>query len=155
MEQTIKAIALDVDGVLTDGTVWWDLSGGEQKRFNFHDIMGISRASKKGVVFVLISGERNSIVDRLATKLKIDEVYQGCSDKASALRSFADLNNIPLSSICFMGDDINDLEAMKIAGYSAAPFNAHQSVHDIVNFITKKPAGFGAVREFLDSLNLV
>ncbi|MBX9577422.1 MAG: HAD hydrolase family protein [Chthoniobacterales bacterium] len=148
----IKAIVLDIDGVLTDGTFWWDLNGGEQKRFSFRDVMGIVRAGRKGILFALISGEENVMVDRLAAKLNIDSVYQGCSDKASALRSFAKEKNLSLSEICFMGDDINDLDAIEIAGYSAAPANAHESVLSAVDFVVRKSGGDGAVRELIDSL---
>ncbi len=155
MMPTIKAIALDIDGVLTDGTFLWDSNGGEQKRFNFRDVMGIVRAGRQGVIFALISGEKNSIVDRLAAKLNISSVYQGCSDKAAAIRSFAKENNLALSDICFMGDDINDLEALNIVGYSAAPSNAHESVLSIVNFVTQKEGGMGAVRELIDCLNIL
>ena len=151
----IKAIVLDVDGVLTDGTFWWDLNGGEQKRFSFRDVMGIVRAGRKGILFTLISGEKNVMVDRLAAKLNIDSVYQGCSDKASALRSFAKEKNLSLSEICFMGDDINDLDAIEIAGCSAAPANAHESVLRAVDFVAKKSGGDGAVRELIDSLIVI
>lgn len=155
MSPKIKAIALDVDGVLTDGTFWWDLHGGEQKRFNFRDVMGIVRAGRKGILFALISGEKNPIVDRLAEKLNIKSVYQGCADKASALHSFAKEKNLSLSEICFMGDDINDLDAMKIAGYSAAPANAHESVLHVVDFVAKREGGMGAVRELIDFLKII
>jgi len=151
----IKAIVLDVDGVLTDGTFWWDLNGGEQKRFSFRDVMGIVRAGRKGILFALISGEKNPIVDRLAAKLQISSVYQGCSDKAEALRSFTKEKNLFLSDICFMGDDINDLDAIKIAGYSAAPANAHENVLAVVDHVTKKSGGMGAVRELIDFLEVL
>jgi len=100
----VKAIAIDVDGVLTDGTFWWDAAGAELKRFSFRDIMGISRASRAGVIFV--------------------------------------------------GDDVNDLPAIGLAGFSAAPADAHQSVRDAVKLVTQHPGGNGAVREMLDYLNL-
>lgn len=155
MIPNIKAIVLDVDGVLTDGTFWWDLNGGEQKRFSFRDVMGIVRAGRKGLLFALISGEKNSIVDRLAAKLQITSVYQGCTDKAEALRSFAKEQNLSLSEICFMGDDINDLDAIKLAGYSAAPADAYASVLSVVNLVTKKSGGMGAVRELIDFLKIL
>jgi 3-deoxy-D-manno-octulosonate 8-phosphate phosphatase (KDO 8-P phosphatase) len=149
----IKAVALDVDGVLTDGTFWWDADGAELKRFSFRDVMGIARATRAGIVFALISGERNATVDRYAAKLGITHVWQGCKDKAAALREFAATTSLELSAICFMGDDVNDLSAMAIAGYSAAPADAHESVLATVKLITKRPAGLGAVRELLDALN--
>jgi 3-deoxy-D-manno-octulosonate 8-phosphate phosphatase (KDO 8-P phosphatase) len=151
----IKAVALDVDGVLTDGTFLWDAHGSEQKKFHFRDVMGISRASKRGIRFALISGERNGIVDRIARKFGITDIHQGCSDKAAALISFSEKSGIPLNQIAFMGDDINDLEVLRIAGLSAAPADAHSSVLAIARFISVKNGGCGAVRDFLDHLGFV
>ena len=150
----IKAVALDVDGVLTDGTFWWGADGSELKRFSFRDIMGVSRAMRRGVLFALISGEQNALVDRYAAKMQITNVFQGCRDKEAALRSFAETQKLSLANICFMGDDVNDLGAMKIAGFSAAPANAHDSVISAATYVTKCPAGYGAVRELLDYLRL-
>ena len=150
----IKAVALDVDGVLTDGTFWWDIGGEELKRFSFRDVLGIARATRNGMVFALISGEKNSIVDRYAAKLAITHVWQGCKDKAVALREFAVVQSLDLSEICFMGDDVNDLSAMELAGFTAAPADAHESVIAAVKFVSKRTAGMGAVRELLDFLML-
>jgi 3-deoxy-D-manno-octulosonate 8-phosphate phosphatase (KDO 8-P phosphatase) len=146
----IKAIALDVDGVLTDGTFWWGPDGQEWKRFSFRDIMGVSQGTKAGLIFALISGEDTPLVDRYAHKMNIHSVFKGCKDKGAALKEFAEKNRLPLQAIAFMGDDINDLGAMKVAGLSAAPANAHGDVLSIVNFIAKNPGGQGAVRELVD-----
>ena len=148
----IKAVALDVDGVLTDGTFWWAPDGTEMKRFSFRDVMGVARASRRGIIFALISGEQNALVDRYAAKLAITSVYQGCKDKEAALRAFAQARGLELADICFMGDDINDLDAMKIAGLSAAPADAHESVLAAVGYVAKRNGGSGAVRELLDHL---
>jgi len=146
----IRAVALDVDGVLTDGTFFWGQNGAEFKQFSFSDIMGISLASKAGLVFTLISGEDNNLIDRFAEKMKIEYISKGCKDKASAIISFSKKTNIDLSKICFMGDDINDLAALELVGVSAAPANAHDTVKKRVDIITKKSGGKGAVRELLD-----
>lgn len=148
----IKAVALDVDGVLTDGAFWWGPDNAEWKRFSFRDVMGISRASKAGFVFALISGEENALITRYARKMKITNVYQGCKDKTVALRSFAESQGLDLSQVCFMGDDINDVPALQLAGLGAAPANAHPSVLAVARFIAKRPGGQGAVRELLDYL---
>jgi 3-deoxy-D-manno-octulosonate 8-phosphate phosphatase (KDO 8-P phosphatase) len=148
----IKAVALDVDGVLTDGTFWWDAHGAELKRFSFRDVMGIARATRAGMSFALISGEKNGIVDRYAAKMGVTHVRQGCKDKAAALREFSAEHSVALDQICFMGDDINDLGAMAIAGFTAAPSDAHESVLKTANLVTNRPGGQGAVRELLDFL---
>jgi len=146
----IKAIALDVDGVLTDGFFYWSVNGEELKKFSFSDVMGVSLGSKAGLIFALISGEDNILIDRFAGKMGIVDIYKGCKDKAAALQSFADKHGLDFSEICFMGDDINDLKALAVAGFSAAPANAHDSVKKQVTLVTKKSGGQGAVRELVD-----
>jgi 3-deoxy-D-manno-octulosonate 8-phosphate phosphatase (KDO 8-P phosphatase) len=148
----IKAIALDVDGVLTDGSFWWGPDGQEWKRFNFRDIMGISQGQKAGIQFALISGEDSPLVDRFAKKMNITAVFKGCKDKGSAFKEFAARSGLAPEAIAFMGDDINDLGAMKLAGLSAAPANAHPSVLAQVKFTAKGFGGRGAVRELVDHL---
>ena len=112
----IKLIAMDVDGVLTDGSFWWGPNGEEWKRFHFADIMGLSRARKAGLLLALISGEDSPLIDRLAAKMQIGDVEKSCKDKAAALRRIAALHHLSLDEICFMGDDVNDLPALEIAG---------------------------------------
>jgi 3-deoxy-D-manno-octulosonate 8-phosphate phosphatase (KDO 8-P phosphatase) len=150
--QRIRAVALDVDGVLTDGGLWWGPSGEEWKRFCFADIMGVSLARRAGLELALISGEDSPLVDRFAQKMHIRHVAKGCRDKATALREFAAAANLELAEICYMGDDVNDLPAMQIAGFSAAPANAAQEVLARADFIARSAGGNGAVRELMDAL---
>ena len=149
---SIKAVALDVDGVLTDGTFWWGPDGQEWKRFSFRDVMGIARACRAGLIFVLISGEDSPLVDRFAEKLGLKDVVKGCKNKTAALQEFARRHGLELSEIAFMGDDVNDLEAMNIVGCSAVPANAHASILAAAGFVATRPGGHGAVRELLDFL---
>jgi 3-deoxy-D-manno-octulosonate 8-phosphate phosphatase (KDO 8-P phosphatase) len=148
----VKAIALDVDGVLTDGGVWWGPDGQEWKRFCFADIMGVSLARKAGLIVALISGEDSPLVDRFAAKMGLTDVEKNCKDKASALRRFAERRGLALSEICFMGDDVNDLSAMRLAGIAAAPASAHSAARACASFIAAQPGGNGAVRELVDAL---
>lgn len=154
MLNVIKAIALDVDGVLTDGTFCWGPDGQESKRFSFRDVMGISQASKAGVIFALISGENSPLVDRFGEKVGIDpqNIFKGCRNKDEALRKFATNRGLELGEIAFMGDDINDLAAMRLAGCCAAPADAHLQVRQIARFVCHSGGGQGAVREFIDHL---
>lgn len=145
-----KAIALDVDGVLTDGGVWWGPNGEEWKRFSFADVMGVSLACKAGILVALISGEDSPLVDRFAAKLNLTDIFKGCKDKASALRAFAERQGLRLEDICFMGDDVNDLAAMEIAGLSAAPADARPAVRRRADVVTQAPGGNGAVRELVE-----
>src|SRR5215471_10316822 len=150
--QKIRGLAIDVDGVLTDGGLWWGPNGEEWKRFCFADIMGVSLARRAGFILALISGENSSLVDRYAEKMLIKHLVKGCRDKASAVRDFASAAGMSLAEICFMGDDVNDLPAMAISGFSAAPADAAALVLERVNFVTKAAGGNGAVRELVDAL---
>jgi 3-deoxy-D-manno-octulosonate 8-phosphate phosphatase (KDO 8-P phosphatase) len=148
----IKALALDVDGVLTDGGVWWGPEGQEWKRFCFADIMGVSRALKAGLIVALISGEDSPLVDRFAQKLGIRYVEKGCKDKASALKKFAGEATLNVHEICFMGDDVNDLAAMRLAGKAAAPADAQPEVCSAAAFVSTRKGGNGAVRELIEAI---
>jgi 3-deoxy-D-manno-octulosonate 8-phosphate phosphatase (KDO 8-P phosphatase) len=148
----IKGIAMDVDGVLTDGGVWWGPNGEEWKRFHFADIMGLSLARKSGMVIALISGENSPLVDRLASKLGIGDVHKDCKDKAGALRAFSARHGLRLQEVCFVGDDVNDLPALIIAGLSACPADARPSIREHCQVVTTLTGGNGAVREVVDML---
>jgi 3-deoxy-D-manno-octulosonate 8-phosphate phosphatase (KDO 8-P phosphatase) len=150
--EQIRAIALDVDGVLTDGGFWWGADGEELKRFCFADVMGLSLARRAGVLLALISGENSPLVDRYAEKMLISHVVKGSRDKANALRQFSASAGIALEQICFMGDDINDLAAMRIAGFSAAPANAAPAVLAMAGLVTRSNGGNGAVRELVEAM---
>jgi 3-deoxy-D-manno-octulosonate 8-phosphate phosphatase (KDO 8-P phosphatase) len=148
----ICALALDVDGTLTDGGLWWGVTGEETKRFCFADVMGVSLGRRAGLRIALISGEDSPLVDRYASKLLLEDVTRGCRDKAAALRAFAERRDLRLDEICYMGDDVNDVPAMQIAGLAAAPADAHQEVLAVASFISTRPGGNGAVRELVDAL---
>jgi 3-deoxy-D-manno-octulosonate 8-phosphate phosphatase (KDO 8-P phosphatase) len=141
---------MDVDGVLTDGTFVWTASGEESKRFCFEDIMGLARARRAGIVLGLISGEDGALVDRLGSKIGAQSVAKGCKDKAKALRDFSGRTAIPLERIAFIGDDVNDLPALAIAGFSAAPANAQPSVKASVALVLERGGGNGAVRQLVE-----
>ncbi len=154
--QSLQAIAFDVDGVLTDGTLGWNSgSHDEIKRFSFADIMGISLLRRLGLKLALISGEPSPLVDRYAAKMHLHHVVKGTRDKAGALREFTQKFSIPLDRTCFFGDDVNDLFAMEIAGVCACPANAAAEVREHValhGFLSTQPGGGGAVRDFSDTL---
>ena len=150
MFENIKAIAMDVDGVLTDGTFWWSANGDEAKRFCYADVSGIPLGREAGIRYALISGESSpasmTLVQRYADKLKITDVYKGCHDKAAAVRDFAQKHTLQLSEICFIGDDIPDLPALEIVGLAIVPANAK------AHLVTVQNGGFGVVREIIDAI---
>jgi 3-deoxy-D-manno-octulosonate 8-phosphate phosphatase (KDO 8-P phosphatase) len=155
---TLQAIAFDVDGVLTDGTLTWSPHGDESKSFSFTDIMGVSLLRRIGIKMALISGEPSPLVDLYAKKMHIPFVAKGTRDKAAALRDFTAKFNLSLAETCFFGDDVNDLFPMEIAGLCACPSNAaaevltYVSSRDRTGFISTQPGGHGAVRSFADAI---
>ena len=154
--RSLQAIAFDVDGVLTDGTLLWSTGTvDETKRFSFADIMGISLLRRLGLKLALISGEPSPLVDRYAAKMHLHHVVKGTRDKAAAIQDFATRFNLALAQTCFFGDDVNDLSAMEIAGLCACPANAATEVREYVvehGFVSTKAGGGGAVRDFTDTL---
>jgi 3-deoxy-D-manno-octulosonate 8-phosphate phosphatase (KDO 8-P phosphatase) len=149
---SIAALVMDVDGVLTDGTFIWSTSGEESKRFSFEDVMGLSRARQAGLELGLISGEDSVLVDRFASKLGIRCVTKGCKDKGAALQDFCRTTGIPLERTAFMGDDVNDLPALAIAGLSVAPANAQPQVKTKVSMVMERGGGQGAVRMLIEMI---
>jgi 3-deoxy-D-manno-octulosonate 8-phosphate phosphatase (KDO 8-P phosphatase) len=146
----IKAIALDFDGVLTDGGFWWGPDGAEWKRLSFADVMGVSLARKAGLSFTIVSGEDSPLVVRFAAKMNLADIAIGCKDKAAALAAFARRHGLAPEEICFMGDDVNDLAAMEWAGLAAAPADARPAVLRKADIVTAAKGGNGAVRELVD-----
>ena len=149
----LRAIAFDVDGVLTDGLLTWSSAGEESKSFSFADIMGVSLLRRLDIKMALISGEPSPIVDLYAEKMRIEFVAKGIRDKAGALREFVSHAGVSLQQTCFFGDDVNDLPAMEIAGMCACPANAAGEVLRTVagrGFVAPAPGGRGAVRALAD-----
>jgi len=143
---------MDVDGVLTDGTVSLDQDGREIRTVNFKDVMAVSLGRRAGLVFALVSGEGGPLLDVIASKLGITDVYPRCKDKAAAVRDFAERHEVDLNEVCFIGDDVNDVEAMTVCGFGAAPANAHRSAANQAKLVTTRAGGAGAVREVIDYL---
>jgi 3-deoxy-D-manno-octulosonate 8-phosphate phosphatase (KDO 8-P phosphatase) len=146
----IDALVMDVDGVLTDGTFLWSASGEESKRFSFEDVMGLSRARQAGLILGLISGEDSVLVDRFAAKIGIVNVAKGCRDKGAALKQFSQSTGIPLEHTAFIGDDVNDLPALRIAGFGVAPGNAQPAVKAAAALVLDRHGGQGAVRQLVE-----
>lgn len=154
MFERVRAIATDVDGVLTDGVFWWGTNGEEFKRFSFADVTGIALARKAGIPMALISGESSesgmALVQRFADKLQISDVYKGCHDKAGAVTEFALRHKLELSEVCFIGDDVPDLPAMEIVGIPVAPANAQTAAKEKAAWIASRDGGCGVLREVID-----
>jgi 3-deoxy-D-manno-octulosonate 8-phosphate phosphatase (KDO 8-P phosphatase) len=148
----IRAIVLDIDGILTDGSFWWGPNGEEFKRFAASDVTGISLALKAGLLVTLICTDDSPLVERYARKIGVTDIVTGCTDKTAAVRAFAERNGIDLGDICFVGHEINDVAAMAVVGLAAAPSNAQPVAKHWASFVSHFPAGNGAVRQIVESI---
>lgn len=146
----IKILLTDVDGVLTDGGMYYTEEGLVMKRYHVHDGMGASLLKQKGILLGLISTDVSPIGRSRGEKLKFDFIYTGLWDKPSALEEICKKTGYTKENIAFIGDDVNDLGILSLVGFSAAPANAIKPVKKLVNYVCKKSGGEGAYRELAD-----
>lgn len=145
-----KLLLLDVDGVLTDGSVTYSGEDIESKSFNIKDGLGIKLLQSAGISVGIITGRTSPMVERRAKELGISTVVQGREDKGAALEEVAIAAGLDSSQIAYMGDDLPDLSALKKAGLAMAPQDAHSDVLSCVDWTAMKAGGQGAVREACD-----
>ena len=148
----IRMVLLDVDGVLTDGGLYYTADGHELKRFHAHDGYGIQRGRESGLTFGIISGRTTPIVEARARVLKIDDVVQGAGDKVAAMRDIQRRRGFADEEFAFIGDDLFDIPLLRTVGLSGAPPNAIAEVRRSVHYVTRAAGGQGAVREFIDMI---
>lgn len=148
----VKLVVADVDGVLTDGGVYYGADGEVMKRFSIRDGMGVERLRDVGVPTAIITGEASPSVDKRAAKLSIDILYLSCKDKPGALREIMEKQGVAAEEIAYIGDDVNDLEAMKLVGLAACPADAVKQVREIAHYVCAAPGGHGAFRELAEQI---
>ncbi len=150
--ERIRCVVLDVDGVLTDGRIILDGGGGEWKFFDVRDGLGISLAGRLGLEVVFLTGRKSEVVSRRAAELSVRQVLQGIDDKAAAMKRLLEQRDLAREEIAFLGDDLPDLPAMNAAGLSGAVADASPEVREAADWVSSRPGGRGAVREFLEYL---
>ncbi len=153
--KAIKMMVTDCDGCLTDGGMYYSEKGDELKKFNTKDGAAISSIKNIGVIVGIITGENKDINTRRANKLQMDFVLQGITDKASALNDLCQKYSITPNEILYIGDDLNDLEAIKLVGHSACPADAAETIASCVDYVAKRNGGNGAVREIIEHFFVV
>ena len=147
----IKLLVLDVDGVLTDGSIYIDANGNESKKFYVHDGYGIvSIREKFGIETVVISGRSSKALLHRLKELNITKFWVGQTDKLAAIDIILQEGSIASHQILFVGDDIPDLDVIENVGLFVAVSNAHKIVKNKAHYITQKSGGRGAVREVCD-----
>jgi 3-deoxy-D-manno-octulosonate 8-phosphate phosphatase (KDO 8-P phosphatase) len=152
LAEKIKLLVLDVDGVLTDGSIILDGGDNELKAFHVRDGHGVKMLMRAGINVAIITGRSSKVVERRAKELGISEVFQKCHDKAIAYRRLADKYSLQDSEIAYVGDDIVDISVLRMCGFPVAVSDAEDEVKASVRMITKKAGGRGAVREVCNFL---
>ncbi len=146
----VKMLVMDVDGTLTDGKIYVGDKGEVFKAFNVKDGYRLINMDKYNLIPVIITGKKSEILAKRAADLNIEEVYQGIDDKLKILNELLDRYQITYENVAYIGDDVNDIECMKVCYLKACPADAIGEVIDVVDYVCKANGGNGAVREFID-----
>lgn len=145
--ERVKILVLDVDGVLTDGRLFYHDDGTESKAFDVRDGHGTKMLKQAGIETVLISGRSSPSVDKRASDIGITSVIQGVRDKVSILEKLVSERGLKLEEVAFVGDDVVDLTVMNRVGFAVAVADASEYLFDTAHYVTLAPGGRGAVRE--------
>jgi 3-deoxy-D-manno-octulosonate 8-phosphate phosphatase (KDO 8-P phosphatase) len=149
----VRLVVTDCDGVLTDGGVYYSGAGEALKRFHIRDGMGVERLrALAGIETAIVSGERSPSLQKRAEKLGIAECRLGVKDKAAVVEAIARERGLPLESLAYIGDDVNDLEPMGLVGLAACPGDAFAAVRARAQLVTAARGGHGAFRELAEVL---
>lgn len=150
--QTVQLMAFDVDGVFTDGTLYYGIEGDALKAFNILDGLGLKLLQKAGIKTAIITGRQSPMVERRFSELGVDFIIQGREDKGNALQQLADQLSLQHQEVGYMGDDFPDLTTRDRADFFATVPNAPAQVQQAASFVTVKSGGHGAVRELCEFL---
>lgn len=148
----IKMFLTDCDGCLTDGGMYYSEFGDELKKFNTRDGMGFALLKQKGIITGIITSERVDLNRRRAEKMKLDILKSGCKDKLSVIKCICEERGIDIENVCYIGDDINDVEAIKAVGYGCCPADAISEVKEVATYVTKARGGEGVIREVVGEI---
>lgn len=148
----IKFLVMDVDGTLTDGKIYMSANGELFKAFDIKDGYTIYTLDQIGIVPIIITGRKSEIVSKRAAELKITECHQGVNDKLAKLNEILAKYNGTLDEVAYIGDDFNDMDCIKVCGYTACPNDAEESIKPLVNYVCKYNGGEGALRDFVKQI---
>jgi len=146
----LKLMAFDVDGVLTEGLLYYTDSGIEIKAFNGHDGVGLRMLQRAGISLAIITGRNSLCVEKRMKDLDIEHVFQGIDNKLEVMQSLLSKLGLSPDEAGYMGDDIVDLQVLDVCGFAAAPADCQERVKNYVQVISSKGGGRGAVREICE-----
>lgn len=147
-----KLILTDIDGVWTDGGMYYDQTGNEWKKFHTYDSAGVLLAHQMHIPVGIITGEKTEIVRRRAEKLKVDFLYQGVVDKLEVVMDLINEMNISLAEVAYIGDDLNDIKVLLKVGFPGVPSSAPSYMRKLGKISLMKCGGEGVFREFVENL---
>ncbi len=148
----IRVLMLDLDGVLTDGRIYYGNHGDEIKCFDMQDGLGIVSLKKLGVPTIVVSGRKSKVNERRMKEINVQKLYQNISNKLAVFEKTLKKCRLKPEHICYVGDDIIDLPVMKKAGVAVAVPNAVRMVKEVAHYVTEARGGEGAVREVIDMI---
>lgn len=146
----IRYLVVDVDGTMTDSGIYYDSFGNEWKRFSTRDAAGFFAAKRAGIAVVVLTGRECAATMRRMNELGVEHLYQNVKDKAVFLKRFMNEKRIAKEEMGYIGDDLNDLAAMGLAGFVACPVDACREVKEIADYISPIKGGYGAVRDAVE-----
>lgn len=148
----VKLILTDIDGVWTDGGMYYDQNGNEWKKFHTYDSAGVLFAHRAGIPVGIITSENTQIVERRAKKLKVDYLFQGASNKLEIAQQLCQKLNITLKNVAYLGDDLNDIELLKSVGIAGVPASAPNYIRSLTTISLTLKGGEGVFREFVEAI---
>lgn len=145
----IKMFLTDCDGCLTDGGMYYSEHGDELKKFNTRDGMGFALLREQGIITGILTSENVELNRRRADKLKLDILEAGCKDKLATIKHICETRKIDIRNVCYIGDDINDIDAIRAVGYGCCPADAMPEVKTVADYVTETVGGKGVIREIV------
>lgn len=147
-----KLILTDIDGVWTDGGMYYDQTGNELKKFNTYDSAGVLFAHQLGIPVGILTGENIQIVQRRADKLNVDFCYLGCKDKVERAQEICEKLKISFDEVAYIGDDLNDMGLLAKVGWAGVPSSAPSYIKSLATVHLEKKGGEGVFREFVEKI---
>lgn len=148
----IKYLVIGVDGTMTDGGIYYDENGNECKKFCTKDAAGFFAARKLGIKTMVLTGRECGATMRRMKELKVDYLYQNVKDKKNQLSRFMKENDIKTDELAYIGDDLNDLPPMQLAGFIGCPADSCEEIKRRADYISSVKGGYGAVRDVIEHL---
>ena len=146
----IKIVLTDVDGVLTDGGMYYSSKGDTMKKFHVRDGMAVNMLKKHNIPTIIVTKEKNRIITQWAKKMNVKKIFDGVLDKEKILKKVCKEFDVKTSNIVYIGDDVNDMALLKNVGISVSPADAWKNTKQIVDYVSEKNGGKGVLREISD-----